>query len=67
MNGRPSPNPSAGEGNIITCWYKPQIARIHTNSIFGTELTDITDATVPYFKSTVVLRVFSAIRASKKG
>ena len=32
-------------------------------TIFGTELTDITDATVPYFKSTVVLRVFSAIRA----
>ena len=40
---------------------------LHRLLFFGTELTDITDATVPYFKSTVVLRVFSVVRASKKG
>ena len=58
----------AREGNIITCWYKPQIARIHTDYYFLARNTrNAQNTTVFIFRTkSSGSRVFSAVRAFPK-
>lgn len=64
---RPTPNPSTREGNIITCWYKPQIARIHTDYYFLARNTqNARNTTFLFLEQKAAAPVFSAQSVPQK-